>query len=121
MFARVFAQEDLKGHKQLNAAGIPMMISLAKSDADKQALTMFYAQNAFSRPFMLPPGVPADRVAAMRKVFMETIADPDLQADAARMQIDAEPTSGEELQKAIDAMYATPKDVVDRVRKAMGR
>ena len=121
MFARVFAQEDLKGHPQLNAAGVPMMLSLAKTDADKQALTMFYAQNAFSRPFMLPPGVPAERVAFMRGVFLETIADPELQAEAAKMNIDAEPTSGEELQKVISGMYATPKDVVERVRKAMGR
>ena len=121
MFARVFAQEDLKGHAQLNAAGVPMMLSLAKNDADKQALSMFYAQNAFSRPFILPPGVPADRVAAMRAVFLKTISDPELQAEAAKMRIDAEPTSGEELQKVIANMYATPKDIVERVRKAMGR
>ena len=43
------------------------------------------------------------------------------QAEAAKMKIDAEPTSGEELQKIIERMYATPKDVVERVRKAMGR
>ena len=121
MFARVFAQEDLKGHAQLNAAGVPMMLSLARTDVDRQALSMFYAQNAFSRPFMLPPGVPADRVAAMRGIFMKTIADPELQAEAAKMKIDAEPTSGEELQKVIASMYATPREVVERVRKAMGR
>ena len=121
MFARVFAQEDLKGHPQLNAAGVPMMLSLAKTDADRQALNMFYAQNAFSRPFLLPPGVPAERVAFMRDVFLKTIADPDLQAEAAKMKIDADPTSGEDLQKVVSAIYATPADVVARVRKAMGR
>jgi tripartite-type tricarboxylate transporter receptor subunit TctC len=120
-FARVFSQEDIKGHAQLNAANVPMMMSLAKTDADRQALSMFYAQNAFSRPFILPPGVPAERVAAMRAIFLKTINDPELQAEAAKMKIDAEPTSGEELQKIIERMYATPKDVVERVRKAMGR
>jgi tripartite-type tricarboxylate transporter receptor subunit TctC len=121
MFARVFSQEDLKGHPELNAKGIPLMTTLAKTDADRQALQFFYSQNAFSRPFFLPPGVPADRVAVLRKAFLEAIRDPELQADAKRMNIDADPTSGEELQEKIAAMYATPKPVVERVRKAMGR
>jgi tripartite-type tricarboxylate transporter receptor subunit TctC len=121
MFATVFAQEDLKGHPELNTRNVPLTISLAKSEEEKQALQMFYSQNAFSRPFILPPGVPADRVAALRKIFMETIADPELQADARKMNIDAEPTSGEELQRLIGQMYATPQPIVERVRKAMGR
>ncbi len=121
MFARVFAQEDMKGHAQLNAAGVPMMASLAKTDADRRALEMFYTQNAFSRPFILPPGVAAERVAALRAVFLATINDPQLQAEAAKMRIDAEATSGGDLQKTIAAMYASPPDIVARVRKAMGR
>ncbi len=121
MFASVFVQEDLKGHPELNAKGVPLITSLAKTDEERQALAMFYSQNAFSRPFILPPGVPADRVAALRKIFMETIADPELQADARKMNIDADPTSGEELQRLIQEMYATPQPVVERVRKAMGR
>ena len=121
MFASVFVQEDLKGHPELNAKGVPLITSLAKNDEERQALAMFYSQNAFSRPFILPPGVPADRVAALRRIFMETIADPELQADARKMNIDADPTSGEELQRLIQEMYATPQPVVERVRKAMGR
>ena len=97
------------------------MTTLAKTAADREAVNMFYAQNAFSRPFILPPGVPAERVALLRKAFMETIADPELQADAKKMNIDADPTSGEELQTKISQMYATPQPVIDRVKKAMGR
>ncbi len=121
MFASVFAQEDLKGHPELNAMKVPLIYSLAKSDEDKQALQMFYAQNAFSRPFILPPGVPADRVEALRKIFLETIADPELQADARKMNIEAVPTSGAELQQIIANMYATSPAVVARVKKGMGR
>jgi hypothetical protein len=111
----------VKGHPELNALGVPLMMSLAKTEEDRRAMTMFLAQNAFSRPFILPAGVAPDRVALMRKAFAETIADPELQEDAHRMNIDAVPTSGEELQKTIDAMYATPKTIVERVRKSMGR
>ena len=105
----------------MNAKGVPLIYSLAKTDEDKQALQMFYAQNAFSRPFILPPGVPADRVEALRKIFLETIADPELQADARKMNIEAVPTSGAELQEIIANMYATPPAIVARVKKGMGR
>ena len=121
MFATVFAQEDLKGHPELNAIKVPLIYSLAKTDEDKQALQMFYAQNAFSRPFILPPGVPADRVEALRKIFLETIADPELQAEARKMNIEAVPSSGAELQQVIANMYATAPAVVARVKKGMGR
>ena len=121
MFATVFAQEDLKGHPELNAIKVPLVYSLAKTDEDKQALQMFYAQNAFSRPFILPPGVPADRVEALRKIFLETIADPELQAEARKMNIEAVPSSGAELQQVIANMYATAPAVVARVKKGMGR
>ena len=121
MFATVFAQEDLKGHPELNAQNVPLIYSLAKTDEDKQALQMFYAQNAFSRPFILPPGVPADRVEALRTIFLETIADPELQADAQKMNIEAVPTSGAELQQIIANMYATPPAIVARVKQGMGR
>ncbi len=121
MFATVFAQEDLRGHPELNAINVPLIYSLAKSDEDKQAMQMFYAQNAFSRPFILPPGVPADRVEALRKIFLETIADPELQADARKMNIEAVPTSGAELQQVIANMYATSPAIVAQVKKGMGR
>ena len=121
MFATVFAQEDLRGHPELNAINVPLIYSLAKSDEDKHAMQMFYAQNAFSRPFILPPGVPADRVEALRKIFLETIADPELQADARKMNIEAVPTSGAELQQVIANMYATSPAIVARVKKGMGR
>ena len=121
MFATVFAQEDLKGHPELNAIKVPLIYSLAKTDEDKQALQMFYAQNAFSRPFILPPGVPADRVEALRKIFLETIADPELQAEARKMNIEAVPSSGAELQQVIANMYATAPAVVAHVKKGMGR
>ena len=121
MFARVFAQEDLKGHPELNRAGVPLVAALAKTDDAKEALKMFYAQSAFSRPFILPPGVPAERVAALRKIFLETLADPELQGDVRRMNIEAVPTSGEELQDVIAKIYETPQPVIDRVKKAMER
>jgi hypothetical protein len=120
-FARIVAQEDLKGHPELNAKGVPMMMSLARGDEERQALQMFYSQNAFSRTFILPPRVPDDRVTALRAAFMDTMADPDLLADAQKMNVDVGPSTGEEVQAVVKHMYELPQPVIDRVKKAVGR
>lgn len=120
-FARVVAQEDLKGHPDLTAKGVPLMTTLATTDEERQALQMFYSQNAFSRTFILPPGVPDDRVKTVRAAFMDTMADPELLADAKKMNIDVGPSTGEDVQALVKHMYELPQPVIERVKKAMGR
>ena len=120
-YARVFAQEDMDGHPELDRLGVPLMISLAKSEEDRQAMQMFYAQNAFARPFILPPGVPADRIAVLRQAFEETMKDPELLAEAEKMRIDVEWSTGEAVQALVAKMYETPPAVIERVKKAIAR
>jgi tripartite-type tricarboxylate transporter receptor subunit TctC len=120
-YARVFAQEDMDGHRELNTARVPLMITLAKTEEDRQAMQMFYAQNAFARPFILPPGVPADRVAILRKAFEVTMKDPELLAEAEKMRINVDASTGEEVQALVAKMYETPPQVIERVKKAIGR
>ena len=104
-----------------NKMGVPLMISLAKSEEDRQAMQMFYAQNAFARPFILPPGVPAERIEVLRKAFEATMKDPELLAEAEKMRIDVEWSTGEAVQRLVAKMYETPTAVIERVKKAMGR
>lgn len=121
LFARVFAQEDLRGHPQLNAAKVPLMISLARTDDERQVLETFYTQNAFSRPFLLPPGVDAQRTALVRTAFLATLADRELLAEAGKINVDVNPTSGDELLALVEKMYRTPDRIVERMRSALGR
>lgn len=121
LFARMFAQEDTRGHPELSAAGVPLMISLARNETERQTLEVFYAQSAFSRPFILPPGVPADRLAALRTAFIETMKDPVLLAEAAKMNVDVNPSTGEEVQALVAKMYASPPEIIARVKQALGR
>jgi tripartite-type tricarboxylate transporter receptor subunit TctC len=120
-YARVFVQEDMEGHPELNRLGVPLMISLARSDEERQAMQMFYAQNAFARPFILPPGVPDDRIATLRTAFEATMKDPELLAEAEKMRIDVEWSTGEAVQSLVARMYETPPAVIERVKKAIGR
>ena len=121
LFTRVFAQEDLKGHPQLNELKVPLMIDLAKNDADRRALEMFYSQNSFARPVIAPPEIPADTLAEMRRAFDATMKDPALLAEAKKMNIDVHPLAGEEVEKFVARMFQTPPETVARVKKALGR
>jgi tripartite-type tricarboxylate transporter receptor subunit TctC len=118
---RIILQETMKGHPALNAAGIPVTGDLAKDDAERQALALFYAQNDFGRPFVASPDVPADRLAALRAGFNGAMKDPDLLAEAKKLNVDIIPSTGEEVQAAVAKMYATPPEIVARVRKALGQ
>ncbi len=118
-FIRVLVQEHDKGHPDLNRMGVPLSVNFAKSPQDRQIMDLVYSSEIFGRPYILPPGVPADRVAALRKAFMEALRDPELRAEGQRMGLDLDPISGEELQKIAEKMYATPPDVVERARQAV--
>lgn len=85
---------------------------------DKLLFAAAYGPLSLGRPFVLPPEVPADRVAAMRKAFMDTINNPEFRAEAGKqgLLIDS-PRSGEQLQQEITRLYATPPDVVKRLRR----
>ena len=62
----ILVQEDMKGHPEVNKLGVPLAASFAKTEEDRQVMEMLYGKNEFGRPFVLPEGVPADRVAALR-------------------------------------------------------
>ena len=80
----------------LNKQGVPRTVDFANTDEDRQVMELVYSQAVFGRPYVLPAGVPAERVAALRKAFMAAFADPALLAEAGKMKLDIEPLSGED-------------------------
>jgi tripartite-type tricarboxylate transporter receptor subunit TctC len=118
-FVRVLVQENEKGHPDVNRLGVPHATDFAKSPQDRQIMDLIYSSEIFGRPYVLPPGVPADRVAALRKAFLDTLRDPDLLAEGQKLGLDLDPISGEELQAIAAKMYATPPDVVESAKQAV--
>jgi hypothetical protein len=116
---RPIVQEDLGGHPELNRQGVPLAISFAKSAEDRQVMEVIYSQNMFGRPYVLPEGVPAERIAALRKAFMATMADPALVAEANKAGMELGERSGEEVQALVTKLYALPANVIERTKKAM--
>ncbi|MFN3891770.1 MAG: Bug family tripartite tricarboxylate transporter substrate binding protein [Beijerinckiaceae bacterium] len=115
---KVLVQEDSKPNAEMQKLGAPLSINFAKTPQIRAALEVFYSQGQISRPFILPPGVPEDRVAALRKAFAAALDDGALKADAEKQKLDANPNSGEDVQKLIARIYATPADIVELLRKA---
>jgi tripartite-type tricarboxylate transporter receptor subunit TctC len=69
------------------------------------------------RPFLAPPGIPADRAAALRRAFAATVADPAFLADAEKLKLEINPVSGEAVEAIIARMYAAPREVIELVKR----
>ena len=118
-FIRVLVQEHDKGHPEVNRKGVPLAVDFAKSPQDRTIMELIYSSEIFGRPYILPPGVPAERVAALRKAFMDALRDPELRAEGEKLGLDLDPISGEDLQKIAEKIYATPPDIVERAKQAV--
>ncbi len=103
--------------REKDLAGVPFVSDSIKAPDDKLLLQAAFAPLALGRPLVMPPRVPAERVAAMRQALTDTFADAAFQADAkkTRLVINA-PQTGQQLQDVIDQAYATPSHVIDRLR-----
>ena len=96
---------------------VPTALELEHAPADRQLFEIAFAEQVMGRPFVLPPGVPRDRVEALRKAFDETMKDPDFLADAKLQKAEIDPVSGEAINALLDRVYAAPPDVVARIRE----
>ena len=97
---------------------VPFGPDLVKNEDDKLLFEAAYAPLAAGRPFVAPPDLPADRLAALRKAMLDTYRDPDFLAEAEKLQLQVDrPTSGEKLQAQISRVYQMPQRVVDRLRR----
>lgn len=116
---RVLVQLSNSGHEDLNKRGVPRAGEFARNDDERKVIELVFSQGVFGRPYVLPPGVPADRVAALRKAFVLALNDPGLRAEAAKMQFDVDPMPGDELQTLVASIYATPPYLIERARQAL--
>ena len=109
----ILVQISLSKHPDL--PNVPLIMDYAKTDEQKQIFKLVVARQPMGRPFLAPPGVPADRVAALRKAFMETMKDSQFLAEAGKAKLEINPVSGEEVQHIVQDVYKTPKPVAAKV------
>ena len=98
---------------------VPLVLDYVKNTEDRQLMELLMGTMAVARPFMAPPGVPEGRATALRRAFDKTMKDEGFLAEAKQLQLDVEPTTGEDSQKIVQSMYATPRAVVERAKKLL--
>jgi tripartite-type tricarboxylate transporter receptor subunit TctC len=97
---------------------VPFVMDLLTSEEDKQLWRIAVGPIATGRPYLLPPGTPLDRVAAMRKAFFDAFNDKEFLAEQARANLGADtPRTGEQIQEIIAQAYKSPPAVVERLKK----
>jgi tripartite-type tricarboxylate transporter receptor subunit TctC len=105
---------QLSLHKHPDLPDVPLVADLATTDEQRQILQLIFARQVMGRPFLAPPGIPADRAAALRKAFMDTMTDPAFIADADKSQLEVNPVPGDEVQKLVAEIYKTPPEVAKK-------
>jgi tripartite-type tricarboxylate transporter receptor subunit TctC len=97
---------------------VPFVMDLVTKEEDRQLWRAAVGPIATGRPYLLPPGVPADRVAAMRKAFWDAFNDKEFLAEQAKASLGADtPRTGEQIQDIIVQSYRSPPAVVERLKK----
>ena len=114
---RLLLQSGLKPNPDL--VDVPTIYDLVKTAEDRQVWDLILAPKVMSRPYVLPPEVPAERVAALRTAFDQLMKDPAFLADMEALQLDVIPTSGAEIEGLMRRLYAAPPAAIAKMRAAI--
>jgi tripartite-type tricarboxylate transporter receptor subunit TctC len=91
--------------KHADLPDVPLVMDLAKTDEQHTILKLIFGRQVMGRPFVAPPGVPRERVEALRQAFMETMADKDFLAEAEKTKFEITPVSGEKIESLVLDVY----------------
>jgi tripartite-type tricarboxylate transporter receptor subunit TctC len=105
--------------KNPDLAKVPFIFDLLSKEEDRQLLALLVGPSGMSRPYVGPPGLPAETSALLRRAYDATMTDPAFLTDAAKMQVDVAPTTGEEAERLVHRIYATPPAVLERAKKLL--
>ena len=120
-FVRALAQSGAKRYPKL--PDVPTVYELMDTyktpDATKRLARVLLSSGDLGRPFIGPPGMPADRVKVLREAFTKAMSDPALLADAQKRKWDLDPLSGEELETTAKEIMVQPPAVIERMKKLL--
>jgi tripartite-type tricarboxylate transporter receptor subunit TctC len=108
------------GERAADLPEVPYAVDLATTDEGRQLMAFYVSSEQIGRAFLAPPDTPADRVAALRKAYDETMQDPQLLAEIEQSHVEFSPLGGEKLQRLVAATADVPAATVARVREIIG-
>jgi tripartite-type tricarboxylate transporter receptor subunit TctC len=97
-------------------AKAPTIYEFVKDEDARRILSLYNSSVEIGRPILAPPGVPADRVEALRRAFDATMKDPELKAEAEKLGLDINALTGEQLSEIITDLMNTPSDIVEKMQ-----
>jgi tripartite-type tricarboxylate transporter receptor subunit TctC len=100
----LLAQFALSKHSDL--PNVPLIIDLARNDEERQILRLIFARQSLGRPFVGPPGIPPDRLKALREGFDATMKDPEFLAEADKLKLEVNPLTGQQVEDLVKQVYS---------------
>jgi tripartite-type tricarboxylate transporter receptor subunit TctC len=98
---------------------IPLVTELAKNEEDRQIFKLMSSASSLGRPYLAPPGVPADRLETLRRAFEATMKDKAFQAEAEKLQLDIDPIGAAEITKLVLDTVNAPSAIVAKAKTAV--
>ncbi|MDB5642422.1 MAG: tripartite tricarboxylate transporter family receptor [Hyphomicrobiales bacterium] len=117
-FVRVLMQIAIDGDNELNARGVPTALELARTPEQRAQLQVALASGLVARPFTAPPNIDAERLRSLREAFVKAAADPELLAEAERLQLPISVVDGEKLSALVNDIYKTDPALLAQVKAA---
>jgi hypothetical protein len=110
------------GNKKSDEFGaVPSVFDYAKTDEERAVLDVHFRQLLLGRPLAGPPGIPADRLTALRDALTATMKDAEFLAEANKAGLDIDPASVEEVDELLKRFAAFPPEVFRKAQEAIGR
>ena len=98
-----------------------LMDQYKTAEGSRRLVTLVLAAGALGRPLVGTPGIPSDRVRTLREAFAKTLKDPEFLDEINKRKYELEPVGGEELEALAKEVMAQPPDVIERMRKLLGK
>jgi tripartite-type tricarboxylate transporter receptor subunit TctC len=111
---KIILQVALNRHPEL--PNVPLVTDFVKTDVERQVLELIFSRNSMGRPLLAPPGLDPAVAKALRSGFARAMHDPDLIAEAAKIDLELNFVSGEEVQALVERLYHAPPDVLARAQ-----
>jgi tripartite-type tricarboxylate transporter receptor subunit TctC len=115
--ARLLMQSALRRHPEL--PDVPTALEFAQTDEQREILQILLSMKTYGYPYATGPGVPRDRVRALRRAFTATMKDSAFLADVTRLLRKITPASGRDMSQAVATAYALPPDMIGKVRSVV--
>ncbi|HUQ73677.1 MAG TPA: hypothetical protein VM183_03050 [Burkholderiales bacterium] len=112
----LLVQLSLEKHTDLPQ--VPLIMDFIKTEEQRAILRIVFARQVMGRPFLAPPGVPAERLGALRRAFDATMKDAEFLGEARKLKLEITPVSGDRVQKLVAEIYRTPPEILKKTAAA---